>query len=227
MGGFVARLAGVAMALLVSTVMSGCGGSKGSPRPVIGVSMAHFDDNFLTILRMAMAEHAATFPEFDLQFVDAQGDVGRQLEPDSEFRRTGRGGDYRQCRRHVGDAGDDEGRARRRRAAGVRESTARRGDAAERRRVRRIRRSSRRHAGDGGARAADEPPRQCRHHGGRARVQRRAASHESGRGCRGEVSRHESGRKAGRQFSARARARSDEQLADRGPGDRCGRREQR
>jgi inositol transport system substrate-binding protein len=47
--------------------------------------MAHFDDNFLTILRTAMVEHAKTFPEIDLQFADAQGDVGRQLSQIQNF----------------------------------------------------------------------------------------------------------------------------------------------
>ncbi len=81
----IARL-GAAMALLVSCAVAGCGGGSSAPaRPVIGVTMAHFDDNFLTILRTAMVEHAATFPEFDLQFADAQGDVGRQLSQIQNF----------------------------------------------------------------------------------------------------------------------------------------------
>jgi inositol transport system substrate-binding protein len=81
-----ARRAGVAMALLASCAVAGCGGGSSTPaRPVIGVTMAHFDDNFLTILRTAMVEHAATFPEFDLQFADAQGDVGRQLSQIQNF----------------------------------------------------------------------------------------------------------------------------------------------
>ena len=79
----IVRLA--AMALLLSIAMPGCAGSSVPARPVIGVSMAHFDDNFLTILRTAMVEHAATFPEFDLQFADAQGDVGRQLSQIQNF----------------------------------------------------------------------------------------------------------------------------------------------
>lgn len=79
----IARLATVA--LLLSIAMPGCAGSSVPARPVIGVSMAHFDDNFLTILRTAMVEHAATFPEFDLQFADAQGDVGRQLSQIQNF----------------------------------------------------------------------------------------------------------------------------------------------
>ena len=45
--------------LLIAAAACACGGSTGSSRPVIGVSMAHFDDNWLTILRTAMVEHAA------------------------------------------------------------------------------------------------------------------------------------------------------------------------
>jgi len=81
----IARLGGAAMALLVSMMMPGCGGSKGPARPIIGVSMAHFDDNFLTMIRIAMTEHAATFPEIDLRLADAQGDVGRQLSQIQNF----------------------------------------------------------------------------------------------------------------------------------------------
>jgi inositol transport system substrate-binding protein len=81
----IARIAGAAMALLVSIMMPGCGGSKGPARPIIGVSMAHFDDNFLTMIRTAMTEHAATFPEIDLRLADAQGDVGRQLSQIQNF----------------------------------------------------------------------------------------------------------------------------------------------
>jgi inositol transport system substrate-binding protein len=47
--------------------------------------MAHFDDNWLTILRAAMVEHAATYPDIDLRFTDAQGDVGRQLSQIQNF----------------------------------------------------------------------------------------------------------------------------------------------
>ena len=80
------RFAGMAMALLfVSSAMPGCGRSAAPARPVIGVSMAHFDDNFLTILRTAMVEHAANFPGIDLRFVRRARDVGRQLSQIQNF----------------------------------------------------------------------------------------------------------------------------------------------
>ena len=73
------------VAFLSVLVAFGCGGSSAPARRVIGVSMAHFDDNWLTILRTAMADHAASYPEIDLQFADAQGDVGRQLSQIQNF----------------------------------------------------------------------------------------------------------------------------------------------
>src|SRR5262245_14067181 len=62
-----------------------CRKSTSPARRVVGVSMAHFDDNFLTLLRTAMADYAKTFPEFVLQFADAEGDVGRQLSQVQNF----------------------------------------------------------------------------------------------------------------------------------------------
>lgn len=62
-----------------------CGGSSTPARRAVGVSMAHFDDNWLTILRTAMADHAASYPDIDIQFADAQGDVGRQLSQIQNF----------------------------------------------------------------------------------------------------------------------------------------------
>jgi inositol transport system substrate-binding protein len=81
------RVAGLAMVLLLVAAVgiAGCRRSTAPARPTVGVSMAHFDDNWLTILRTAMADHAAAFPEIDLQFVDAQGDVARQLSQIQNF----------------------------------------------------------------------------------------------------------------------------------------------
>ncbi len=44
----------------------------------IGVSMAHFDDNFLTTVRQAMADEGKA-KSAKVDFEDAQGDVGRQV----------------------------------------------------------------------------------------------------------------------------------------------------
>ena len=85
MAKLIARPASVALLLVVLAAMTSCGGTRNPARPIIGVSMAHFDDNFLTILRTAMVEHAATYPDIELQFADAQGDVGRQLSQIQNF----------------------------------------------------------------------------------------------------------------------------------------------
>src|SRR5688572_812471 len=85
MAKLIARPAAAAVLLMVLAAMPSCGGTSSPPRPIIGVSMAHFDDNFLTILRTAMVEHAATLPDIALQFADAQGDVGRQLSQIQNF----------------------------------------------------------------------------------------------------------------------------------------------
>ena len=79
------RNACVAFAVMCSFAAHGCSGSSAPARPLVGVSMAHFDDNWLTILRTAMTEHAATYPEIDIQIADAQGDVGRQLSQIQNF----------------------------------------------------------------------------------------------------------------------------------------------
>ncbi len=77
---------GTGIILVVAVLMAGAGcGATSPPRPVIGVAMAHFDDNWLTILRTAMAEHASTQPGVALQFADAQGDVARQLSQIQTF----------------------------------------------------------------------------------------------------------------------------------------------
>ncbi len=85
MATLIARPAAVAVLVMALAAMPSCGGTSRPARPIIGVSMAHFDDNFLTILRTAMVEHAATVPDIELQFADAQGDVGRQLSQIQNF----------------------------------------------------------------------------------------------------------------------------------------------
>jgi inositol transport system substrate-binding protein len=79
------RLIGILAALVTLIGSPACGNSTSSARRVVGVSMAHFDDNFLTMLRTAMADYARSFPEIVLQFSDAQGDVGRQLSQIQNF----------------------------------------------------------------------------------------------------------------------------------------------
>jgi ABC-type sugar transport system substrate-binding protein len=51
----------------------------------IGVSMDKFDDNFLTVLRNAMADYAKTQPGVTLQIEDAKDDVSKQLSQVQNF----------------------------------------------------------------------------------------------------------------------------------------------
>ncbi len=57
----------------------------------IGVSMAVFDDNFLTVLRNGMIEHAKTLDGVSLQVEDATNDVGKQLSQIENFIASGVG----------------------------------------------------------------------------------------------------------------------------------------
>ncbi|WP_280546806.1 sugar ABC transporter substrate-binding protein [Halomonas sp. 11-S5] len=62
--------------LLAAAVFATC--SSPAMAQSIGVSVAWFDDNFLTTMRNAM-EAEAEAQGYDIQFLDAQGDIGRQL----------------------------------------------------------------------------------------------------------------------------------------------------
>jgi ABC-type sugar transport system substrate-binding protein len=55
----------------------------------IGVSMALFDDNFLTVLRNGMQDYAGSLDDVNLQVEDAQNDVGRQLNQIQNFISSG------------------------------------------------------------------------------------------------------------------------------------------
>lgn len=51
----------------------------------LGISMSLFDDNFLTVLRRNMQDHAATLPGVTVQAEDAQGDISRQQSQIENF----------------------------------------------------------------------------------------------------------------------------------------------
>lgn len=55
----------------------------------IGVAIANFNDNFLTILRTAITDEAATIQGLNLQFEDAQADIGRQISQVQNLVATG------------------------------------------------------------------------------------------------------------------------------------------
>ncbi len=55
----------------------------------IGVSMARFDDNFLTVLRNGMVAMAEEMDGVDIQVEDAQNDVAKQLDQINNFVASG------------------------------------------------------------------------------------------------------------------------------------------
>jgi inositol transport system substrate-binding protein len=55
----------------------------------VGVSMALFDDNFLTVLRNGLVEYAGTLDGVDIQVEDAQNDVAKQLDQINNFVASG------------------------------------------------------------------------------------------------------------------------------------------
>jgi inositol transport system substrate-binding protein len=70
----------IALALAAATMLS-------SPALAakVGVSMALFDDNFLTVLRNGMTDYAKTLPGVSLQVEDAKNDVSKQLSQIQNF----------------------------------------------------------------------------------------------------------------------------------------------
>jgi inositol transport system substrate-binding protein len=67
---------------LAAVVLAIC--SAASPAATLGVSMAQFDDNFLTAVRASMKERAEQL-KAGIQFEDAQNDIGRQLNQIQNF----------------------------------------------------------------------------------------------------------------------------------------------
>jgi inositol transport system substrate-binding protein len=63
--------------------------AHGAAAETVGVSMALFDDNFLTVLRNGLVEYAGTLDGVDVQVEDAQNDVARQLDQINNFVASG------------------------------------------------------------------------------------------------------------------------------------------
>lgn len=74
--------------LLISTAlaMSIAGAAQAE---TVGVSMALFDDNFLTVLRNGMIDKAEGMDDVDIQVEDAQNDVAKQLDQINNFVASG------------------------------------------------------------------------------------------------------------------------------------------
>jgi inositol transport system substrate-binding protein len=63
--------------------------STAASAETVGVSMAKFDDNFLTVLRNGLEEYAGTLDGVEVQIEDAQNDVARQLDQINNFIASG------------------------------------------------------------------------------------------------------------------------------------------
>jgi len=77
----------ILMGAIAATVMTGVAGV--AKAETIGVTMALFDDNFLTVLRNGMIDYAGTLDGVEVQVEDAQNDVGRQLNQIENFIASG------------------------------------------------------------------------------------------------------------------------------------------
>jgi len=73
-------LVGVALATLLASAASA---------QTVAVSMARFDDNFLTVIRNGMEAYAKTLDGVTLQIEDAQHDVAKQLDQINNFVASG------------------------------------------------------------------------------------------------------------------------------------------
>lgn len=75
----------LALAALLGTLLAGTAMTGSSSAANIGVSMAQFDDNFLTVLRNGMIDYAKTLPGVTLQVEDGGNDVNKQLSEVQNF----------------------------------------------------------------------------------------------------------------------------------------------
>lgn len=73
--------------LMTTALVAGIAGTAHAEN--IGVSMALFDDNFLTVLRNGMQDYANGLDGVTLQIEDAQNDVGKQLNQIQNFVASG------------------------------------------------------------------------------------------------------------------------------------------
>jgi len=71
--------------LIVAGITTLLGAPLTASADTIGASIARFDDNWLTVMRTAMTDHAATLDGVELQVEDATDDVGKQLNQIQNF----------------------------------------------------------------------------------------------------------------------------------------------
>ena len=70
-------------ATIVATMSTGAFGQE------IGATIAAFDDNFLTVMRNGMTDHAASLDGVNLQVEDASNDLAKQIDQVSNFVASG------------------------------------------------------------------------------------------------------------------------------------------
>lgn len=73
------------MKYLTTAAAMVCLGAAGASAENIGITMAAFDDTFLTELRNGIQDHAAGLDGVTIQIEDAQNDVGKQLNQIQNF----------------------------------------------------------------------------------------------------------------------------------------------
>lgn len=75
----------LALAALMGTLLMGTAMTGSASAATVGVAMAQFDDNFLTVLRNGMIDYAKTLPNVTLQVEDGGNDVNKQLSEIQNF----------------------------------------------------------------------------------------------------------------------------------------------
>ena len=75
----------LALVAIAGVLLAGTAMSAPASAANIGVSMALFDDNFLTVLRNGMIDYSKGMSDVSLQIEDAQNDVGKQLSQVQNF----------------------------------------------------------------------------------------------------------------------------------------------
>tara|TARA_B100000963_G_C22622809_1_gene670813 strand:- start:2011 stop:2958 length:948 start_codon:yes stop_codon:yes gene_type:complete len=73
--------------ILATTIISTLGASAFAE--TIGATIARFDDNFLTVMRNGMVEHAESLTGVNIQVEDAADDVAKQLDQINNFIASG------------------------------------------------------------------------------------------------------------------------------------------
>lgn len=74
--------------LLIAAGIAAIAGA-GAHAQTIGATIARFDDNFLTVMRNGMVDHAAGLNGVDLQVEDATDDIGKQIDQVRNFVASG------------------------------------------------------------------------------------------------------------------------------------------